>query len=55
MIYFFKEKILFFNFRYHPDPNAKRKPKRNFKRQDREKEQEEEWNYQAWLRNLEGR
>ncbi|KAK7094211.1 hypothetical protein V1264_007863 [Littorina saxatilis] len=40
--------------RYRPDPNAKRKPKRSFKRQDREKEQEEEWNYQAWLRNLDG-
>ncbi|XP_076451266.1 ATP-dependent DNA/RNA helicase DHX36-like [Babylonia areolata] len=40
--------------KYQPNPDNRRKPRRSFKRVDREKEQEEEWNYQAWLRNMEG-
>ncbi|KAL8564469.1 hypothetical protein ACOMHN_017611 [Nucella lapillus] len=41
--------------KYQQDPRKIRKtPKRSFRRVDQEKEQEEEWNYQAWLRNMEG-
>jgi hypothetical protein len=41
--------------RYQQKSSGFRKPKRNFRRRDKEKEAEEEWNYQAWLRSLEGR
>lgn len=44
--------------KYRPDPSKARKPRPKFPgrgRENREKEQEEEWNYSAWLRNMEGK